>query len=467
MKRVAAFLLLLVSHTVFSQGVEELEITPPEWDWIVPLTSPALFEREGVIQPSERTLWLRLSPLLRDELYEEVLISFRQEDFAVLEDMESGILHGPVTHGNDLSAALLYLLGFTYSSLEQVLAAETALKSALQYLPDYVRVHESLGLLYIREERYDEARVHLSRAAELGLNTASLYGSLGYLNQVTDNPWGAVNAYQQALMLASENQQWQQGLLHALNQSRNYPSAFALVEQLLKNHPDDADLWVFRAYLAQQTGDEQAALASLEAAIRLGHDSISNLQICATLHMRIGSVARATELLELGFVSGMDYMFVDQALAWLIRQNEWGYAEELIDGARPGLDDLNDSQRSSALTHGAAIAAHDGETDAARDQLEAALELDPSNADALMELAVLHAGRGDYGQAELFYQRASAFESFRESATISLAQLAIDQNRYERALDLLREIVEHNPLRIEVRRNIEILEDLVQLRSGI
>lgn len=467
MKRIATLTLILASSAALAQAPETPEIAPPDWDWIVPSSSPPLFEREGVILPREQSLWRELSPLLRDGRYDQALDRFRREDFAVLEDMEQGVLHGPATHGNDISAALFYLLGHTYSRLEQNVGAETALRSALQYLPDYVRAHESLGLLYIGEERYDEAQAHLSRAAELGLNTASLYGSLGFLNQVTDNPWGAVNAYQQATMLDGENEQWQQGLLHALNQSRNYPSAFALVEQLLQRHPNDADLWVFRAYLAQQTDDDEAALASLETAIRLGHDSVSNLQVCATLHMRIGSVSRATELLEVGLVAGMDYMFVDQALEWLIRQNEWGYAGELIAGARSGLDDLDDSQRSRLLTHGAAIATHDGDADAARAQLQQALELDAGNADALMDLAALLAGNGDYGQAELLYQRASAYESYREGATLSLAQLAIDQNRYERALDLLRDIVERNPLRADVRRNIEILEDLVQLRPGI
>lgn len=460
-------MLMLLPALAFAQAPEELEITPPNWGWVVPSASPPLFEREGVIAPQEQQFWRELWPLLRDEHFDEALDLFRRRDFALLDDMEQGISHGPATHGNDTSAAALYLLGYTYSKLDQEVAAETALRSALQYLPDYVRAHASLGLLYMDEERYGEARAHLSRAAELGLNTASLYGSLGFLNQATDNPWGAVNAYQQATMLDSENEQWQRGLLYALNQSRNYPSALALVEQLIERHPTDADLWVFRAYLAQQTDNDESALASLETAIRLGHDSAPNLQVCATLHMRIGSVARATELLQLGVVSGMDYMFVDQALGWLIRQHEWRYAQELIDGARPGLDDLNDAQRSHLLRYGAAIATHEGDTQGARDQLEQALEFDSSNADALMELAALYQGQGNYGQAELLYQRASAFEPYREGASLSLAQLAIDQNQYERALDLLRDIVERNPLRVDVRHNIDILENLVQLRGGI
>ena len=466
MKRVAAIALMLACQTGFAQGGGDAEISLPEWEWELPLVSPPLFQREGEIAAQEQPFWREVWPLLRDHRYAEALGLFRR-DYVVVGDMEQGTVHGPVTHSNDISAALFYLLGHTYFSLEQPLAAETALRSALAYLPDYIRAHESLGLLYITEERYAEARLHLSRAAELGLNTASLYGSLGYLNQVTDNPWGAVNAYQQAMMLDGENEQWQQGLLHALNQSRNYPSAFALVEQLLRTHENDADLWVFRAYLAQRTGDDEIALASLETAIRLGHDSASNLQVCATLHMQVGSVDRATELLELGFVAGMDYIYVDQALVWLISQDEWAYAERLVAGVRSTFGNLRADQRSRFLTREAGIAVHDGRSDDARDRLEEALGLDANNADALMELAALHEREGNYGQAELFYQRASAFDAYRERALLSLAQLAIDQNQYERALDLLRELVLRNPLRVDLRRNMEILENLVQLRGGV
>jgi tetratricopeptide (TPR) repeat protein len=468
MKRLAALGFALVAVSVgpaIAQVQNRSEIDLPEWEWIVPLTSPVMFQREGEIAPEETPFWREFWPLLRDAQYDEALRLFRQ-NFAVPDDMEKGIVHSPALDSDDVSAALFYLLGQTYFRLERNPPAETAFKSALNYLPDYTRVHESLGYLYLGEERYDEAREHLSRAAALGLNTAALYGSLGFLNQATDNPWGAVSAYQQAMALDGDNEQWQRGLLNALNSSRNYGSAFALVEELLDVHPDDADLWVYRAFLSQRTGDDASALASLETAIRLGEDSEANLQVCATLHMQIGSVARATELLGRGFVGGMDYLYVDQALVWLMREGEWAYAGQLIETARTEAGDLRDVQRSRFLTREASIAEHNGESDLARERLDEALELDASNADALMELAALYRSRGDYGQAELFYQRASAFEEHRESAALSLAQLAIDQNQYQRALDLLRDIVQQNPLRGDLRRNIEILENLVDLGSG-
>src|SRR5690606_16737161 len=107
----------------------------------------------------------------------------------------------PNVQRNQVSATLMYLLGHVYMQLEQYEFAEFAFRSALGPVPDYVRVHESLGLLYLLVENFDAARDHLSRAAALGLNTANLYGALAYLNQQSNNFWGAISAYQQAMVM--------------------------------------------------------------------------------------------------------------------------------------------------------------------------------------------------------------------------------------------------------------------------
>ena len=466
MKRSLVLSAVLLAQSIQAQPGSEVALNLPEWDWVVPLTSPILFEREGVVLPEEQLFWRDLWPLLQQKRYEEALTLFRQ-NFILLNDMEAGEVHSPITHTETMSTALLYLLGSTYWLLDQNDAAETTFLSALAYLPDYIRVHESLGLLYIAEERFDEAYVHITRAVELGLNTASLQSALGYLNMAMDNPWGAVSAYQNAMMLDGNNEQNQRGLLNALTQSRNYGSALALVEEMLERDESNPDLWVFRAYLSQRTNDDEGALASLEAAIRLGDTAESNLQVCATLHMQIGSVARATELLQRGIASGMTYLFIDQAIAWLIQQQEWDLASALIATAQSDSVALDDSQRSSLATHAASVAFNNDNLEVARQGLIEALQLDASNAQALMLLAALYQFERNYGQAELFYQRASAFIENRERALLALAQIAIDQGQYERALELLRDIVATNPLRVDLRRNMEILENLVQLRGGV
>jgi hypothetical protein len=63
------------------------------------------------------------------------------------------------------------------------------------------------------------------------------------------------------------------------------------------------------------------------------------------------------------------------------------------------------------------------------------------------------------------FQRASAFDLQRENALVSLAGLAVDQQNFERALTLLREVVSRNPARTDLQRNVDILENIVLARA--
>ena len=373
----------------------------------------------------------------------------------------------PTWRPSQISASLLYLIGHAYFTLEKYEAAETAFLSALIPIPDYIRVNESLWLLYLRMERYEEAQRHLAHAAGLGLHTAQLFGALGYLNYQIENFWGAANAFQEGLMLDPDNEQYKRGLLHSLSFTHQYQSALTLVESMLLEHPDDAGLWLYRGDAALRAGEREVALSSLETAIRLGEDQASNLQVCATLHMELGSIERAVDLLRSGFVrEELDFIFIDQAMGWLEREKEWALLEKLVNSVREGWDSLDSLERSKVLMREADISIYKGNESAARDALEKAITLDSSNAYALMSLAGIHRNKRNYNRAELLYQRASAYSLYRENALISLAQLALDQENFERALQILRDMLKEFPRRTDLNRNIESLENLVLLQSG-
>jgi predicted Zn-dependent protease len=230
---------------------------------------------------------------------------------------------------------------------------------------------------------------------------------------------------------------------------------------MLREQPDDAWLWVYRGHAALQAGEREVALSSLETAIRLGDDQASNLQVCATLHMELGSISRAVDLLKSGFAGGMDFAFIDQAMSWLEHEEEWALLEKLVHSVREGWDSLDPLQRSKVLMREADISIHQGDESAARNALEKAIALDPSNAYALMSLAGIHRLTRDYNRAESLYQRASAYDLYRENALVSLAQLALDQEDVERALQILRDTLKEFPHRTDLNRNIESLEKLV------
>jgi tetratricopeptide (TPR) repeat protein len=317
--------------------------------------------------------------------------------------------------------------------------------------------------LYLLGDRAADALPHLSRAVQLGLASPNLYGALGFANQKLDNPFGAATAFQAAMMLEPGNEQWQTGLLSSLAATKQNEAGLALVDQLLKTRPNDAGLWVFRASLELDAGRRQDGLNSLEVAIRLGNDDLANLQVCAALHLELGSVDRAVTLLTAGIPKGLDFRYADQSMQSLAVREQWAPLQKLLDEYK-SVPDLDDAQKSRLLVRRASVSEHNKDTAQERTQLEQALALDPSNAEALLQLGQLQQKDKNYAQAELLLQRATAYATVAEAATLTLAQIAIDQHNYERALKLLRDVHAANPARADLAHNIEALESLVQLQ---
>jgi len=301
---------------------------------------------------------------------------------------------------------------------------------------------------------------------QLGLNTPNLYGALGYLDQKLENHFGAVSAFQNAMMLEPDNHQWQQGLLSSLTASRQNEAGLALVDQLLPANADKPEFWVYRSALLLQADKKQLGLNSLEVAIRLGDDSLANLQVCASLHMELGSVERAVTLLKSGMDKGLEFNFIDQSLQWLVAHEQWAAMQKLLEDTGKNRTALNDVQQSRLLLHRASVSAHNNDAALAKTQLQQATTLDPANAEALFALGRLYRQDKSYAQAELVLQRASASAGFRENALLMLSQVAIDQHNYTRALQIMRDVYAGNPARTDLARNINTLEELVQLQGS-
>lgn len=131
----------------------------------------------------------------------------------------------------------------------------------------------------------------------------------------------------------------------------------------------------------------------------------------------------------------------------------------------PNADWLLPPEQSRLLTRRAALAVHDGNRRGASSALQEALELDPANADALLALGQLHRTDRDYARAELVLRRASDYLAVREDALVARAEVAIDQEDFDGALTLLRDVVGTNSARADLKRNIDLLQDLQLLRT--
>lgn len=362
-----------------------------------------------------------------------------------------------------ISASLLYLIGHSYFALERYVPAEAAFELGLIALPTHARMHESLGMLYLATERYADARERLARAAELGRSTAHLHAALGYAAQRTHRYAAAASAFQRALVLEPKDRGIRRGLLEALTSTREHLKAQTLVAELLRDEPDDPTLWLYRAQIALQAGDAAVAAASLETAMRLGDDSLANRRACAELHLQNGNVARAAELLRGAAARSVDFALVDRVLGWLEDESEWERFRELLGSLdRPALDG---AQQSRLLTRRASLALHDGNRRGASTALQEALALDPANPTALLALGRLYHGDRDYGRAALYLRRAIVYPTSREAALVAGAEAAIALDDFDGAVTLLRNAAVGNPTRADLQRNIDVLEDILVLRT--
>jgi predicted Zn-dependent protease len=468
---------LLVSLTALPASAAELQVELPPPHFVLQQGELPLLPREGQPLFTESDVLQKWLPLLADQKTEQVLAAVKERYRDLTADLEAGDPNSEAARkavdGNlsvagrmpagAVSATMLYFIGSAYMAAQNGKAAEAAFKAALTAMPDYARVHESTGILYLTGERYADAVSHLSRALQLGLATPNLYGALGFANQKLENYFGAESAFQAATMLEPESEQWQQGLLASLAASKQNEVGLAFVDQLLKRRPNDPGLWVYRASLELGAGRKQQGLNSLEVAIRLGNDEVANLQVCAALHLELGSVDRAVALLSAGIAKGIDFRYADESMQSLAAREEWPALQKLLDDYKnaPGLDD---KQQSRLLLLRASLSGHDKNVVQQSAQLQQALALDAGNADALLQLGQLEEKNRNYAQAELLLQRATAYAEVSEAATLTLAQVAIDQHNYDKALKLLRDVHAANPARTDLARNIEALESLVQLQ---
>lgn len=480
----SALFLLLCCHVIAEDMNPQIQVPDPEI-MLIP-ARPSGMQKESLPLIEETRTVMEYFKYINKGEYEEALAYIRKSDEYALGLIESGDPEGELKkHASEggvslpdragsllrpgervynISSYLLYLIGHNYYSLERYKEAEIAFLAALAPLPDFTSVHVSLGQVYLMMERYEDACKHLVHAAELGQHTAGLFGALGHINFKKENFPGAEKAFRKAMLYDpdfKQSKQWELGLLYSLLRTNQHRSALTLAEHLLKEHPDDAGFWLYRANAAYYSGEREIALSSLETAMRLGDQRVSNMQVCATLHMELGSMERAVELLKTGFSRGMDFRYIDQGMSRLEQAEEWGLLEQMTIEIRGKWDILEKLQQSKVLMREADISLHKGDMSAASDTLEKAIKLDPSNAYAMMSLAGIYRENGNYNKAELLYQRAGAHDLSRENALISLAQLAIYQEDYTHALKILRDMLKEFPGRTDLNRNIESLEKMI------
>lgn len=109
-----------------------------------------------------------------------------------------------IRHANQ-SPKIMYLLGRYYQGKIDYHKAIAAYEKALTEKPDYVEVHNSLGIIYSIQGRYELALQHFHKAIEISPAETYLYNNLGYAYLIQGKEAEAAQSLEKALLLDSEN----------------------------------------------------------------------------------------------------------------------------------------------------------------------------------------------------------------------------------------------------------------------
>lgn len=453
-----AYAAIMVSACLYAQSNSthaelHIKLQQPTWEFLLhnqPQPTTQL-STQAQLASSESHFASKIQPLLAAQKYDAVLKAFNERDIK-----------------ND-SAALRQLRGQILLSMQRTKEAEQALLAAIELMPNLALAHRSLSMVYMVEKNYAAASKHLRKTIELGVADAQVYGQLAYVNLQQGQAASAVAGYQYALLLDSDNQQWQQGLLYALINSQAFDQAQALLEDMLQANPKDTNLWLQRGQIALKQQRPQQALSSLETALVLGENNADNIATLAQLHIQSGSANRAVTLLANNITkmvaNNNKIEVIDQVCAWLAYQQQWQQLANLTQALQKSTNNIPAHYRSRFAVYAAQVAQSNGKTKHATKLLEEAVNNDPSNGEALLTLANILRSQQRTQRASLYYIRAEALADYKERALLGRAQLEIDANNYPEALRLLRLVAQLNPARTDVLANIQSLENLVRNRS--
>jgi tetratricopeptide (TPR) repeat protein len=268
-------------------------------------------------------------------------------------------------------------------------------------------------------------------------------------------------------MLDPDNASIRNGLLYALTRSKQFEAAASLLDQMLLDNSGKADLWIQRANLASEKNDNEKALSSIEVAIRLGNNKAETYQLAAEIHLTQKNYSRAVILLQsLIKTNQMSMSSFNKLLPWLIKEKQWPYAEKLLMAMKALVDEKNNTKysnddKSRLLHYQGVLASSKNNNISAEFYFQKAISLDPSNGDSLISLAKVLTELNNLAHAELLYQRAERFEEVKLSAMLGRAQIYINQQAYEKALQLLRQTRKTFPQRHDLDDNIQTLASIV------
>ena len=154
--------------------------------------------------------------------------------------------------------------------------AEQLLERALEEEPTFTLARANLGNLYIRLGQFEQGEAVYLAGLELAPDDAVLHNGIGYQYAVNGLPEQAREHYETALRLEPHFDRARINLISLHFERGELDEALRHTAFLVEQHPEDAELWRYKAGLYEQLGDDEQASACYRRARELAPNSESS-----------------------------------------------------------------------------------------------------------------------------------------------------------------------------------------------
>ncbi len=453
-------------------------VTAPAARPIQEEAAPAASEAPG-ITPLQHSIWnsvgfqkrfaqsyaavSAVEPEVSAEEFE--LIQLAQTQMAD-DDLAGAIATLEAAAGPTATAAIDFQLGNMRYQGGDTEAAIADYQLAADKFPAFRRAWMNLGSLKKNLGDDAGARTALTQALRHGAVSPDVYGALGEATANLGHHAAAESALRFAMLLEPENLRWQQALALSLIEQERGNEAVAVIEGMLIQMPDNANLHEWHAKALYGSGRLMEAAASFEMSDRLGGGSVGGL-------LALGGIYANGALPELA-VTAYDRALAkapeESLKAALSVARVLAYNGELdaVEKLTASLEEragflMDDEQRSEMLKLESRIAVARGDDTGQAAVLQEIVALNPLDGEALILLAEMAERAGELDAAILQYERAGRLGQFEAEAKRKHAILLVRDQRYGEALPLLRRSVDLEP-REWVEDYLEKVEGLAKTR---
>lgn len=369
----------------------------------------------------------------------------------------------------NLTANSSAVFDFTLATLQfqqgETQEAEANYKNAIEKHPKYLRAHQNLSQLYVKEGRFADAIPHLTESIRLGGADGLMFGLLGFAFQSEGQFLASEGAYRSAMLYMPDNKDWKLGLVKALMAQEKFTEANRLVTELLGQNPQDASLWSLQAGLFMQMEQTSRAIVNFEILRRLGKANLQNLMLLGDLYMIQGGNDLALEVYLEGVAQDgeSDLRRSLRAAEILVNNGDMDRAVPLFEKIRSVHGSkLSQAEELKLLKLQSKVSNAKGDTEGSVAVLEKVVEQDPLDGEALLMLGNFYVAMDQPEKAQFRYELASKIEGFEADAYVKQAQLFVrkqEKTSYRKAITLLEKAQKIRP-RDSIQRYLEAIQKL-------